>query len=69
MHRHRRRIRTPGRQPDLFLNPQPPAAEASPGWSSLPDATQQAVAALLTRLLIAHAAGVAPEPGGDADER
>ena len=65
MHRHR----TPERQPDLFLPSRPLSAEASPGWSSLPDATQQAVAALLTRLLIAHAAGVAPEPGGDADER
>jgi len=69
MHRHRRRIRTPGRQPDLFLKPQPPAAEASPGWSSLPDVTQQSVAALMTRLLITHAAGAMPEAEGDADER
>jgi hypothetical protein len=68
MHRHR--IRTPERQPDLFLTPQPPAAGASPGWRGLPDATQQAVTALMTRLLITHAAaGAVPKLEGDADER
>jgi hypothetical protein len=69
MHRHRHRRRAPERQPDLFLPSRSPSAEASPGWSSLPDATQQAVTALMTRLLVTHAAGVAPEPEGDADER
>jgi len=64
MHRHR----TPERQPDLFMPSGPPGTEASPGWSSLPDATQRAVTALMTRLLVAHAAGVASEPEGDADE-
>lgn len=68
MHR-RRRTRIPERQPDLFLTPQSPAAAASPGWTSLPDVTQQAVTALMTRLLITHAAGATPEAEGDADER
>jgi hypothetical protein len=67
MHRHRRRA--PERQPDLFLTSRPPGAGPDPGWSSLPDATRQAVTALVTRLLLTHAAGVAPEPEGDADER
>ena len=68
---HRRR--TPERQPDLFLPSRPLSAEASPGWSSLPDVTQQAVTALMTRLLITHAGAGAmpamPEGEGDADER
>jgi hypothetical protein len=67
MHRHHRR--TPERQPDLFLPSPPLRAVASPGWSSLPSTTRQAVTALMTRLLIAHAAGVAPEREDDADER
>jgi hypothetical protein len=66
MHRHPRR--TPERQPDLFLPSQPLSAVASPGWSSLPYAAQQAVTALLARLLITHAAGVAPALEDDADE-
>jgi hypothetical protein len=65
MHRHR----TSERQPDLFLPSGPSGTEASPGWSSLPDATQRAVTALMTRLLVAHTAGVGPEPEGGADER
>ena len=67
MHRHRRR--TPERQPDLFPPSQPLGAAASPGWSSLPGATQQALTALMARLLITHAADVAPRAEGDADER
>jgi hypothetical protein len=66
MHRHRRR--TLERQPDLFLAP-PLGAAGSPGWSGLPDSTQQALAALIVRLLITHAAGLAPGSEGDADER
>ena len=65
MHRHR----TSGRQPDLFLPPQPLAATTDPAWSDLPDATQRALTVLVTRLLITHAAGAAPGFGGDADER
>ena len=67
MHRHRRR--TSERQPDLFLPPPPLSAVANPGWNSLPYATRQAVTALMTRLLVAHAAGAAPEREEDADER
>jgi hypothetical protein len=69
MHRHRRRIRTPQRQPDLFSTPQPPMAATAPAWSSLPDGTQQAVMALMTRLLITPVAGAVSAPGGEADER
>ncbi len=65
MHRHR----TSGRQPDLFPLPQLPAAATGPVWSDLPDVTQRALTALMTRLLVTHVAGVAPELGGDADER
>jgi hypothetical protein len=66
MQRHRRRASD--RQPDLFPPPRPPSAVGSPGWCSLPEAAQQAVTALMTRLLIAHAAAVAPGSHGDADE-
>ena len=69
MHRHRRRARTPERQPELFSAPQPPVAGAAPGWSTLPDRARHAVTALMTRLLITHASGAVPEPGSDADER
>jgi hypothetical protein len=67
MHRHRRRASD--RQPDLFLLPRPPSASGSPGWCTLPEATRQALTALMTRLLIAHAAAPAPGADGDADER
>ena len=69
MHRHRRRARTPERQPELFSAPQPPVAGAAPGWSTLPDQARHAVTALMTRLLTARAVGAAPELEGDADER
>ena len=69
MHRHRRRARTPERQPELFSEPQPLAAEATPGWSTRPDQARHAVTALMTRLLITHASGTVPEPGSSADER
>ena len=67
MHRHR--TTTSGRQPDLFPPPQSLAAATDPTWSDLPDVTQRALTALVTRLLISHAAGVAPGFGGDVDER
>jgi hypothetical protein len=69
MHRPCRRIRIPERQPDLFSTSQPPVAGAPLEWSSLPDGTRQAVMALMTRLLITHAAGAVSESKGDADER
>lgn len=73
MPRQRRRNRGPYRQLDLCLASPPAAPDAAPGWSTLPDPTQQALTSLLTRLLIAHAGGTAPElgahPEGDADER
>ncbi len=67
MHRHLRW--TSERQPDLFLPSQPPSAAGSPGWSTLPEVTQQALTVLMARLLITHAAGVTPGSEGDADER
>ncbi len=67
MHRHRRR--TSELQPDLFPPPQPLVAAGGPGWSNLPNAAQQAVTALMTRLLIAHAADAASRAEGDGDER
>ena len=46
---------------------------APPVWGVLPEPTQRTLTDLLTRLLVAHAGGVAPEQGvragGDADER
>jgi hypothetical protein len=68
MHRPDRRPRTPDRQLDLFLPSPPPAPAPAPGWSTLPEQTQHAVTGLMTRLLIAHASGAAPEPGSDGDE-
>jgi hypothetical protein len=44
-------------------------AGTAPAWSSLPDGTQQAVMALMTRLLITPVAGAVSAPGGEADER
>jgi hypothetical protein len=67
MHRHR--TTTSGHQPDLFPPPQSLAAATDPTWSDLPDVTREALTALVTRLLISHAAGAAPGPGGDAGER
>ena len=69
MHRHRHPAQMPERQPDLFSEPQPLAAEATPGWSALPDQARHAVTALMTHLLITHASGTVPEPGSSADER
>ena len=67
MHRHRRRA--PERQPDLFLPSRSLSAEASPGWSSLPDAVQRDATALMVKLLVAHAAGEASKAEDDAGER
>jgi hypothetical protein len=40
-----------------------------PGWNDLPEQTRQAVTGLMSRLLVAHAGGAAPQPGSDGDER
>jgi hypothetical protein len=73
MQRPRRRPRRPHRQLDLGLMSVPAAPAGPPAWCALPAPTQQTLTGLLTRLLVAHAAGVDPErearPEGDADER
>ena len=69
MHRHRRRARSPERQPDLFPARQPRVAEAAPRWDGLPEQARHAATALMTRLLTAHAGGAVPKAGDDADER
>ena len=47
--------------------------DALPAWRALPEPAQRTLTGLLTRLLIAHAGGAAPElqtrREGDADER
>lgn len=63
----RRQIRPLERQTDFFSAPRPEAT-ATLHWSSLPETTQHTVTALITRLLVMHAADVASQPG-DADER
>lgn len=51
MQHPRHRHRMPVRQPDLFGTIPPPTSDPTPGWSSLPDRTRQAVTSLVTRLL------------------
>lgn len=68
MQRLRRRLRAPQRQLEL-LPADTPAPDAAPAWEALPDRTRQALTGLMARLLLAHAGGAAPAPGGDADER
>jgi hypothetical protein len=73
MQHPRRRTRRPHRQLDLALTSGSPTPTAPPVWGVLPEPTQRTLTDLLTRLLVAHAGGVAPEQGvragGDADER
>jgi len=69
----RRRPRLPLQQLDLWLANPLPELGGAPRWSALPNQTQQTLAGLLTRVLIAHP-GVADqelgEPSeGDSDER
>ena len=69
MEQRHRRTRTPDRQLDL-LDPRPSSAPgATPGWSSLPPDTRRALTGLMTRLLVEHAGGEAPDRRGRADER
>ena len=69
MHRLPHRPRALDRQLDLFPPPQASTLIPAPGWSALPEQTRQAVTGLMTRLLVAHAGGAAPQPGSDGDER
>ena len=69
MHRLSQRPRALDRQLDLFPPPQASTLIAAPGWSALPEQTRQAVTGLMSRLLVAHAGGAAPQPGSDGDER
>ena len=68
MPHHRRQVRALECQADFFSAPQPETAAAL-RWSSLPKSTQQTVTALITRLLVMHAADAAPQLEDDADER
>ena len=68
MPHHRRQVRALERQADFFSAPRSETAAAL-RWSSLPKSTQQTVTALITRLLVMHAADVAPQLEDDADER
>lgn len=68
MPHHRRQVRALERQADFFSTPRPETA-ATLHWSSLPESTQHTVTALITRLLVMHAADAAPQLKDDADER
>ena len=68
MPHHRRQVRALERQADFFSVPLPETA-ATLHWSSLPKTTQHTVTALITRLLVMHAADAAPQLEDDADER
>ena len=68
MPHHRRQVRALERQADFSSAPWPETAAAL-RWSSLPKTTQHTVTALITRLLVMHAADAAPQLEDDADER
>ncbi len=68
MPHHRRQVRALENQADFFSALRPETAAAL-RWSSLPKSTQQTVTALITRLLVTHAADAAPQLEDDADER
>ena len=69
MQHPRRRPRMPDHQLDFFLANALPTSSPVPGWNALPERTRQAVTRLVARLLMAHASGAGPQPGGDGDER
>ena len=69
MHRLPQRPRALDRQLDLFPPPQASTLIPAPGWSALPEQTRQAVTGLMSRLLVAHADGAAPQSESDGDER
>jgi hypothetical protein len=68
-----RRPRRSDPQLELGLTSGPSTPTAPPAWGDLPEATQQTLTRLLTRLLVAHARGAGPQPsaraGGSPDER
>ena len=67
-----RRPRRSDPQLELGLTSRP-STLTPPAWSALPEATQQTLTHLLTRLLVTHARGAGPQAsaraGGSADER
>jgi hypothetical protein len=73
MQHPRRRTRLPLHQLDLCLASPLPELGGAPRWIALPGQTQRTLAALLTRLLMAHPSVVDHElgkpPEGDSDER
>ena len=69
MHRLSQRPRALDRQLDLFPPPQASTLLPVPGWSALPEQTRHTVTGLMSRLLVAHAGGAAPQSESDGDER
>ena len=70
MPRPRRRTCSLPLQLELGLMGVPTAPAGLPSWAALPEATQQRLTELLTRLLVSHPGdGDAAVTGSDADER
>ena len=69
MHRPRCRPRRPDHQLDLFPSSQASTLLPVPGWNALPEQTRHTVTGLMSRLLVAHAGGAAPQSESDGDER
>ena len=69
MERRSDRIRTRGRQPDLFDPTLRLTRGMMPSWGSLPQQTRRALTGLVMRLLVEHADGRTREPRSTADER
>ena len=69
MQRPRRRTCNPPFQLELGLAKAPATSAALP-WTALPEATQQRLTELLTRLFVSHGGeGGAASAGSDVDER
>ena len=70
MQRPRRRTCNPPLQLELGLAKAPATSAALPAWTALPEATQQRLTELLTRLFVSHGGdGGAASAGSDVDER
>jgi len=52
--------RSPNPQLELLLTKRPLPPRGAPLWATLPEQTQRALTALMTRMLIAHVNGVPP---------